>query len=70
MKKLPVCLPAMIFFFMSFAQQPASNDVILKVNGEELTGKVLKIGIRQEVLLLCHSRSGTYIYQTKGATRE
>lgn len=43
MKKLFACLPAMIFFFMSFAQQPASNDVILKVNGEELTGKVLKI---------------------------
>lgn len=43
MKKLLACLTAMIFFFMSFAQQPAVNDVILKVNGEELTGKVLKI---------------------------
>lgn len=26
-----------------FAQQPAKNDVILKLNGEELAGKVLKI---------------------------
>jgi preprotein translocase subunit YajC/TolB-like protein len=44
MKRL---LPALLLFFIqtfSFAQSADKNDVILKLSGDELTGKVLKIG--------------------------
>ena len=43
MKKLPVILLLLALGLTTFARQTAKNDVILKVNGEELSGKVLKI---------------------------
>lgn len=43
MKKLLVNLVLIMGALISFAQQPATNDVILKLDGEELAGKVLKI---------------------------
>lgn len=42
MKKILTCLLVLATAFTAWAQ-PAKNDVILKLNGEELTGKVQKI---------------------------
>jgi hypothetical protein len=43
MKKILVCISLVFFSLISLAQQPARNDVVLKLNGEELSGKVMKI---------------------------
>ncbi|WP_126248995.1 hypothetical protein [Chitinophaga rhizosphaerae] len=42
MKKLLTCLAMMLISLYSFAQQ-VKNDVVLKLDGDELVGKVLKI---------------------------
>ena len=43
MKKLLACITLLLAVLTSYAQQAPSNDVIHKLNGEELTGKVMKI---------------------------
>ncbi|MGX5817235.1 hypothetical protein ACWKWU_03515 [Chitinophaga lutea] len=43
MKKILTCLMLFTVSIFAFAQEAAKNDVILKLNGEELAGKVLKI---------------------------
>lgn len=43
MKKVLTSLLLTVITLLTMAQQPAKNDVILKLNGEEMTGKVLKI---------------------------
>lgn len=43
MKKWLACLALQLVTLLSFAQQPGKNDVVLKLNGEELAGKVLKM---------------------------
>ncbi|MDF2191481.1 hypothetical protein [Paraflavitalea sp. CAU 1676] len=43
MKKLLFMVCCLFTMLAATAQQPAKNDVILKLNGDELNGKVLKI---------------------------
>ncbi|WP_343702312.1 hypothetical protein [Chitinophaga sp.] len=43
MKKLFACLTLLVVTLHAIAQKAFNNDVILKMNGEELTGKVVKI---------------------------
>src|ERR1700754_4805051 len=44
MKKLTLLLLSLLFIAVGMrAQQAAKNDVVLKLNGDELTGKVIKI---------------------------
>lgn len=43
MKKILTSLALLLVTLITFAQQPGKNDVILKLDGDELTGKVLKI---------------------------
>jgi TolB-like protein len=43
MKPLLLILGLFLSLFNSYAQQPAKNDVILKVNGDELVGKIVEI---------------------------
>lgn len=44
MRLLPVFLVALLSFIQGSAQQTPKNDVILKINGDELVGKILEIG--------------------------
>jgi len=43
MKSLSHLLPFLIFSFSIYAQSPAKTDMITKINGEELSGKVIEI---------------------------
>ena len=43
MKRFLTCFILLAAALCTFAQSPAKNDVVLKLNGDELTGKVLQI---------------------------
>ncbi|QEC45762.1 hypothetical protein [Pseudobacter ginsenosidimutans] len=43
MKKLTLLIALILMGMITYAQQPAKNDVILKTNGDELAGKVQSI---------------------------
>ncbi len=66
MKKILACMAVMLVAIISFAQQPLKNDVILKLNGEELSGKVLKINDADGIIEFVYTGE-TVIYNIKQA---
>jgi hypothetical protein len=68
MKQILICCLVIMGTLRVFAQQTAKNDVILKLNGEELNGKVLKINDNDiEFAYAGETLSYTNFWNTQGA---